>query len=156
MVKYMCGGISFKISQIPKSELVRVYGKEKAGLLREKGYIESKYWDQRPVLPIAEGEQVKLFDWGNRDKSINLPRTGWAMQESLEVGKWDYLNPQQVNIIADWGYEKGVWFEIEGEIAGIKVEKNGIERVYMETKPASSEYKKMTGHDREPVIVTKK
>ena len=149
----MCGGIGFKISKIPKSELQRVYGKEKTDHIVKKGDLESKFWDERPILPVVDGPRIKLFDWGNRDKNIDLPHTGWVKQESLERGKWDYLKPEPVKIVAHRGYEKGLWFDIEGEISGIKVERGGIERVYMETKDASDEYKKMTHHDREPVIV---
>lgn len=149
----MCGGIGFKISQIPKSELMRFYGAEKAEILARKSIIESKFWDSQPVLPVIESGSVKLYDWGNRDKNINLPQTGWAKLESIEAGKWQYLRPERVQILATKGYEKGVWFDIEGNIRGLKVTRDGIKRVYIETKPADAEYQKMTGHDREPIIV---
>lgn len=149
----MCGGIGFKISQIPKSEPNRVYGDEKARTIAKKGHAESRFWDARPVLPVASGDQVKLFDWGNRDKNLKLPLTGWAKKESLESGKWNYLKPEPVEIVAFQGVENGVWFDIEGNIEGVKIEHGGIERVYMETKPASEKYQKMTHHDREPVII---
>jgi len=149
----MCGGIGFKISQIPKSELMRFYGAEKAEILAKKGIIESKFWDSQPVLPVIESGSVKLYDWGNRDKNINLPQTGWAKLESVEAGKWRHLHPERVQILVTKGYEKGVWFDIEGNLSGLKVAKDGIKRVYMETKPADAEYQKMTGHDREPIIV---
>lgn len=150
----MCGGIAFKLSKVPKSELARIYGKEKAALLAKRNEAESRFWDERPVLPVIEGGQINLYDWGNRDKNIGLPKTGWAKDESLRAGKWDSLKPQDVTIAAEKGCEKGVWFETPGGISGIKVTEGKEERVYMVTKTASEGYRQKTGHDREPKIIS--
>jgi len=150
----MCGGIAFKINSIPKSDLEHFFGAHKTELFLEKGQAESKFWDSRPILPVKEGKQTRLFDWGNRDKGKKLPLTGWAKQESLDDGKWAHLSPEMVCIPATRGYEKGVWFDIDGDLRGIKVAlADGTESIYMVTEPANPEYIKKTGHNREPVIV---
>lgn len=152
----MCGGIAFKLSKIPREDLVKVYGDKKAALLARKGEAESRFWDERPVLPVKEGNNLALYDWGNRDKNIDLPRTGWAKIESLETGKWDHLNPERVTIPADKGCEKGIWFDTSPGIEGIKIKRGAEARVYMVTRPSSADYRKKTGHDREPVLLDKK
>lgn len=153
-ILFMCGGIAFKISSIPKSELLRVYGEEKSALLLKKGQAESHYWDKHPVLPVRFNGKNSLMDWGNREKEIPLPKTGWAKKESLEKGKWNYLHPKQAVIFADRGFEKGVWFDIRSsKIDAIVVDRGNIQRAYMVTEPANQDYIKMTGHNRQPVVV---
>ena len=94
-----------------------------------------------------------MHDWGNRDPEIKLPKTGWAKSESVDEGRWSYLNPQPVVIPAEFGYEKGVWFTIDGGIRGLLIERQEGPRVYMLTKPATAEYARATSHDRMPLFV---
>jgi hypothetical protein len=149
----MCGGIAFKISKIPKKELERFYSKFEIEKFEKSGEVESFFWSKKPVLPVEINHKVSLFDWGNRDKAVPLPQTGWAKDESLDSGKWDYLNPINAKIPVEKGYEKGVWFEPKGDFAAVLVEKDNKSAAYMVTKPASEGYKKLTGHDREPVKI---
>lgn len=148
----MCGGVFCNWTRIPDSELKKYYTKEEIEKMkREKGY-QSFFWSKRPVLPVEVDGKVELKDWGNRSKEVNLPKTGWAKGESIDEGKWAYLNPKFVKIPADKGYEKGVWFEpASGGFKGVEVNRNGEDRVYVMTKPASKEYQELTKHDREPV-----
>ena len=89
--------------------------------------------------------------WGNKDKGIRLPKTGWAREESIKDGKWDYLYPEFVDIPIEDGYEKKTKFKLSSGTKGIVVQKGDDSRVYMITKSASQEYQNETGHDREPL-----
>jgi hypothetical protein len=148
----MCGGIATKLNQIPKSELKKYYDDRQIAMFVSDGEFKSNYWDKRPILPIMRGDRVELKDWGNRDDKIDLPKTGWAKQESVGDGKWNWLNPESVNILADKGVEKGVWFNFDDHsMPGLLVKKGDEERVYMLTQPADQNYLEKTGHDRMPV-----
>jgi len=151
--KNMCGGVGFSIKNIPDDELVKYYSPELLDRLKDKGRIESFFWYKDAVLPVKakNDKRVQLKIWGNKMDDIKLPKTGWAKEESLAAGKWDYLHPESVDIAADSGYEKKVWFDLPEGTKGILVKKGGEERVYMITRQASEEYGKETGHDREPL-----
>jgi len=148
----MCGGIASDLSKIPQGELKKYFSAEEIAKFKRLGVFQSFFWAKVPVLPISYDGKVRLMDWGNREGEKDLPKSGWAKQESVEGGKWMYLKPAIVKILADRGYEKGKWFDIEsGGLKGLLVDKNNHERVYMLTKPANEKYLKSTGHDREPV-----
>jgi len=151
----MCGGIVFKINQISKKELARYYSQQEIKQIKKTGQAQSFFWSKKPVLPVKKDQKVELYDWGNRQKEINLPKTGWAKQESINDGKWAYLKPEFVNIPVERGFEKGVWFEPESkEFQGLVVEKDDQKKVYMVTKPATPQYLKLTKHNREPVEIS--
>jgi hypothetical protein len=147
----MCGGVGFKIKNIPEKELKKHYSKELIKRFKTSGRIETFFWYKNPVLPVKDKDEIELIHWGNKDKEIKLPQTGWAKQESLNLGKWDYLHPEIVDVPIDSGYEKKTWFDMPNGTKGIVVEQNKEKCVYMMTKEASQEYKKETGHDREPL-----
>ena len=146
----MCGGVGFKIKNIPDEELVKYFSPELIDRFKEAGRIESFFWYKNAVLPVLAGKSIRLKIWGNKDDALKLPKTGWAKEESLIAGKWDYLHPEKVKIAADSGFEKKVWFDLPEGTEGILVKRGEQERIYMITKEASEEYKKATGHDREP------
>lgn len=148
----MCGGVFTNWNRVPKKELGKFLSKSELIKITSGEGLESFFWSQTPILPVEDKSGIHIRKWGNRDKELKLPKTGWAKQESLIDGKWNYLKPEKVKILADRGYEKGVWFDIEsGGIEGILVAKANEERVYMVTKEASLDYKKLTGHGREAV-----
>ena len=150
----MCGGLAFQLSQIPKSELSQYFPENKIQKFEENGEGLTFYWDENPVLPVVIDNTAHLVEWGNRSGKDNLPRTGWAKLESINEGKWRYLNPKSIIIPAIRGYEKGVWFDINGQgLEGISVNKENIRRIYMVTKPASNDYIKLTKHNRQPIEV---
>ncbi len=149
----MCGGIGFKISQFSKKYLREYFDERQIEAARSLGELEVFYWSHRPVLPVQIDKKVKLIDWGNRDKNVKLPMTGWAKKESINLGKWAYVKPIYVDILVTRGYEKGVWFELNKSIKGLLVTEKSKARVYMITAPASYEYQKLTGHNREPVLI---
>lgn len=147
----MCGGIGYRIDKIPKKELKKYYDDKQIRAFEDKGEFQSFFWSKQPLLPIEEKGQVELKEWGNRDKNIKLPQTGWAKAESINEGKWAYLKPDFVKIVADRGYEKGVWFSLKKEgFQGVKVSRDDLERVYMITKPADEKYLRLTKHNRQP------
>ncbi|HAM88902.1 MAG: hypothetical protein US83_C0002G0004 [Candidatus Falkowbacteria bacterium GW2011_GWC2_38_22] len=145
----MCGGAGFKIKNIPESELKKYYSPELIKRFKDAGKIESFFWQKNAVLPVAEKNGTRLMIWGNKDKDIRLPKTGWAREESLKEGKWDYLHPEVVDIPIEDGYEKKTKFKLPSGTKGIVVQKGEDSRVYMITREASQEYQKETGHDCE-------
>lgn len=147
----MCGGVGFKIKNIPEAELKKHYSPELIKRFKTTGRIESFFWHKDAVLPVHTIQGDKLLKWGNKEDEVRLPKTGWAKNESLQQGKWNYLRPESVDIPATEGYEKKTWFDLPQGTKGIIVKKDQDERVYMITKVASTDYKRATGHDREPL-----
>lgn len=149
----MCGGIVWNLEKIPKNELAKYYTKEQIAKFAQSKKGASFFWDTQPTLPIELDGKTQLIPWGNRDNQSKMPKTGWAKAESIKAGKWKWLNPKIVKILADKGYEKGVWFDIpSGGVQGLVATLDKDVRAYMITKPASADYLKLTKHDREPII----
>ncbi len=149
----MCGGVRFRADEQLLPALQDVYTTTQLAQARERGYVESVFWQPRPVLPVLLDDTLRLFDWGNRSEDVKLPKTGWVRQESIDAGKWDYLRPQPIIIPAFEGVEKKLWFTIDHGIHGYLVQRGGVERVYMLTHAPTPEYLTLTGHDRMPVLV---
>jgi hypothetical protein len=149
----MCGGVRFKYDERLEPALAAVYTSEQLAQARESGVLQSVYWQPRPVLPALLDGDLQLFDWGNRDESLKLPKTGWVRIESLQAGKWNYLHPREVVIPAFQGVEKKVWFGVEHGIRGYLVHRGDEQRVYMLTLPPTPEYRALTGHDRMPALI---
>lgn len=149
----MCGGIIANLNKIPRSELSKYYSQEEIAKIKASGRFQSFFWDKQPILPIEDSGEVKLVDWGNRDKQVSLPQTGWAKQESVESGKWNHLKPTNIKIVADQGYEKGALFDFQDGARGILVRNKNHTKAYMITQSADEAYKKSTGHDRMPIGV---
>ena len=99
--------------------------------------------------------QLVLHEWGNRPGVGKLPKTGWCQQESLDSwrsGGW--LQPELVEIPANFGLEKGIWFQVVEGMRGVVVrDESAAPHVYMLTQPASHYYEVMTRHDRMPVFI---
>ncbi len=149
----MCGGIGFKISKYSKKKLREYFSDEQIDEASKTGELNTFFWSKSAVLPVVVEGKDDLAEWGNKDKNVSLPLTGWAREESINTGKWNHLNPSIVVIPAVKGFEKGVWFDIKGGIKGIIVSKNDQRRVYIETQPSTLKYKKLTHHDREPIFL---
>ena len=149
----MCGGVRFKYDERLEPALAEVYTSEQLERARESGTVQSVFWQPRPLLPVLIGDELRLLDWGNRDDTLKLPKTGWVRVESLEAGKWNYLRPREVVIPVFQGVEKKVWFEIDHGIRGYVVRRDGNERVYMLTLPPTPQYRALTGHDRMPALI---
>ena len=156
----MCGGVIFPYNREHRVMLAQLLPPDQVDAIEQSGVVRSVFWGRtEPVLPALlsgeeEDEEVsRIFLWGNRNKEISLPQTGWARIESMIGGKWDYLRPSQVVIPVTHGVEKGKWFEINHGIRGVLVSRDGHERVYMLTEEANPEFLNVTGHPRMPVLV---
>jgi hypothetical protein len=156
----MCRAISILKNRI-RQELFEQYELSKLLHRRNDTSDEELWFDfadrsmKTVLLPVIHDGQLVIYEWGNRGSTIpKLPSTGWCQSESLEAGKWRWLNPERVVIPADFGLEKGVWFPIREGIEGIVVyDQANQPHVYMPTEPATHYYQVMTKHDRSPALV---
>lgn len=149
----MCGGVRFKFEPQLQPVLSEAFSGEQLAQFEQTGVVQSVYWQPRPVLPAIVDNELRLFDWGNRDENLKLPKTGWVRAESLEAGKWDYLRPKEIVIPAFQGVEKKVWFTIDHGIRGYLVRRGEEQRIYMLTHAPTEAYLALTGHDRMPVLI---
>jgi hypothetical protein len=153
----MCGAISLNQSELP-IELITDHNLYGHGHARE-GTMEFWFqaWDAMPLLPVRFDTEMTILEWGNaRRTSSKLPKTSWCRKESLDAGKWKWLDPQPVVIPANFGKEQrtGAWFLITEGMEGVSIrDENGKQHVYMLTTEATHYYKTMTRHDREPVFL---
>ncbi len=151
----MCKGISIHKARI-RQELFELYELEKRLSASDNQQdLHFMYTDRIVQLPVIHDGQLEILEWGNRgNKESKLPRTGWCRIESLEAGKWRWLKPKKVEIPANAGLEKGVWFQIVEGMQGVLVE-DELHRphVYMLTQPASHYYETMTKHERMPILI---
>lgn len=149
----MCGGVRFRYDEKLAPALSDIYTTEQLQQARATGVVTSVFWQARPVLPAIIDGDLRVFDWGNREETLKLPKTGWVRIESLAAGKWNYLRPREVIIPAFQGVEKKIWFGIDHGIRGFLVRRGDQERVYMLTLPPTDEYRALTGHDRMPALI---
>jgi hypothetical protein len=149
----MCGGVRFKYDEKLEPALSEIYTTEQLEVARATGSVQSVFWQPRPVLPALVDGELGLFDWGNRDEALKLPKTGWVRVESLDAGKWNYLRPKEIVIPAFQGVEKKIWFGIDHGIRGLLVRRGDQQRIYMLTLPPTPEYRSLTGHDRMPALI---
>jgi len=151
----MCGGLAFPAKKVAKGELEKWFSPGEIEEIGKTGVAQTFYWSKKPFLPVEDGENIRLVEWGNRDKELKLPQTGWAKSESINEGKWAWLNPKNVTIPVEKGCEKKQWFDVpSGGFRGIIVEKEGQEHAYMMTQAAEESYAKKYNHDRQPVEVS--
>ena len=151
----MCTGISILRMQVPV-ELFAQYDLSHRVVSRggDQHELHFLYSDPTPVLPVLHDGRLTICEWGNRSKQSKLPHTGWCSEESLHAGKWRWLEPKPVDIPANFGLEKGVWFQIVQGVRGVVVkDEHGRPHVYMRTKPASHYYSIMTRCNRMPVLI---
>jgi hypothetical protein len=147
----MCAGISFKIDKINPDELDQFFLPAEFDKQRKGDLVETFYWQNKPFLPVEEIDGVRLYAWGNKDKNLRIPKTGWARIESVRDSLWDWLSPQKVIIPCEMGYEKRKWFKTPEGLAGVRVRYSNITRVYLLTTKADQQFMRYTGHDRMPV-----
>ena len=158
----MCGGVIFPYHKEYQDILAEIYPADDLKAFEASGRVRSLYWQKSdpvlPVLPESEGAALEtatpqIMLWGSRDKDAPFPNTGWARLESIEQGKWRHLKPRPALIPVSFGVEKGRWFTIKHGIAGLIVERDGQERIFMLTREASPEFLEATRHDRMPVLI---
>jgi hypothetical protein len=151
----MCQGISVLRMQLTE-ELIEQHDLShrivsRGGEQQELHFLSSH---RAAELPVLHDGQLVIYEWGNRNKKSKLPHMGWCGNESLEAGKWRWLEPELVEIPANFGLEKGVWFQIVHGVRGVLVkDEQRRPHVYMLTKPASHYYQIMTRCNRMPVLI---
>lgn len=156
-LEYVCAGLTIPLTFfherfIAQRGLVQHIVRSAEGSLA----LQFLFRDPVPLLPVLVDDMRKVMPWGNRDdRHSALPHTGWCRVESLSRGTWDWLHPREVQIPAERGLEKGVWFRVPGSaIRGVLVkDATGGDHVYMLTQPATQTYRQLTGHEREPVFI---
>jgi hypothetical protein len=110
--------------------------------------------ERNAVLPVFHAGELIVCRWGNRNRRSKLPRPGWCGREEIEAGKWRWLEPIRVEIPANYGFEKGVWYQITQGIRGVLVnDEHGQSHIYMLTTVASHYYRIMTRCSRMPVLI---
>lgn len=151
----MCQGVSILLSRVTE-QAIEQYGLGSRIICRGGEYKEVHFMhdDRKRVLPVFHGGQIIVCEWGNRNGASKLQRTGWCSQESLEAGKWRWLEPERIEIPADYGYDKGVWYQVTQGIRGVLVhDEQDRPHAYVLTVPASHYYKIMTRSARMPVLI---
>jgi hypothetical protein len=115
--------------------------------------IRFLYRDVRPLLPAWVESELSIFSWGQPRRKSKLPRTKVVAQETLQAGVWQDVHPEPVDIPANFGWDKGVWYRIKEGIRGILVrDESDNQIVYVLTEPASHYYQVMTRNTRMPVL----
>ena len=149
----VCAGISLSWRELPEA-LIDRHRLEDRLVVRHGGAdreIRFLYRDPRPLIPAWVGNELGIYSWGGKGK---LPRTGWVTVESLEAGRWRDIAPEQVDIPATFGCERGIWFQIREGLKGVLArDENERPHIYLLTQPASHYYQVMTRSSRMPVFL---
>ena len=105
------------------------------------------------LLPVFLNGQNQLVKWGSKE-NLKIPRTGFCKIESFDAGKWLWLHPLPVTIIASSALVNGVWFQVKQGIRGLFLtSERGTEHCYMLTQPSTHYFRTMTGAERMPVLL---
>jgi len=142
-------GIALSYADVPL-ELIKEF--DLSRLIYERGgEKELRFFRQtkHAMLPIRHDGQVEIVSWGCRTKK--LPNTGYTWLKTLEAGEW--VNAEEVTILATAGIRNGIWFPIRSGIRGLLAEVDGDRAVYMLVEPATYYFKIMTRSDRMPVLI---
>jgi hypothetical protein len=143
----MCTGVRFQIADFAPEVL------KPHRLLISQGEARVNFSQTRAVLPVLYRGQALLLPWGNR-LAEGVPRTGYCTFESFQSGKWQWLHPEPVTILASAGLSQGTWFQVRQGISGIVVkDPRGGLHCYMMTQPSTHYFRTMTGADRMPLLI---
>jgi len=151
----VCKGISILRAQLGEESIAK-YSLSHRLVSRggEQHELHFMYADREAALPVMHDGQLVIYEWGSRNRRGQSPHTGWCSNESLKAGKWRRLEPELVEIPANFGLEKGVWFQIVQGVHGVLIkDEQRRPHVYMLTKPASHYYQIMTRCNRMPVLI---
>ena len=151
----MFQGVSILLSRMPEQSIERY---QLAGRIVSRGgecnEIHFMHDERNRMLPVFHDGQLIVCEWGNCSSVSKLQRIGWCSQESIEAGKWRWLEPQQIEIPADYGYDRGVWYQVTQGIRGVLVrDERDRPHAYILTVPASHYYKIMTRSSRMPILI---
>ncbi len=142
----MSTAIRFSKFEFPDAEL------KSSGLDLSENEVKVSFFSKDPVLPVSYRGRNILVKWGNKG-SARVPRTGYCKTDSLKGGKWQWLKPEPMMILACFALTNGVWFHVRQGIEGVIVKgENSVLYGYMLTKPSTHYFKIMTGAERMPVL----
>lgn len=150
----MCTGIALRWGELPL-HLCRRHDLARRAYDRG-GEAEAQflYRDHDPVLPVWHEGQLLIVRWGNRRRRGRLPYTGWTWRTTVEAGGWGPYGAEPVDIPANYGLEKGVWFRIRQGVRGLLVrDDDDTPCVYMICERPTRYYRVMTRSDRMPVLI---
>jgi hypothetical protein len=150
----MCAGIALGWRELPEV-LIDKYRLSDRKVIRNGDSdpeIQFLFRHPRPLLPAWIDSQLIVCHWGNQDRHSRLPRTGWINSDELD--RWIHAKPKLIQIPANYGFEKGIWYQIIEGIKGVLVcDERRVPHVYMLTEPASHYYNVMTRSRRMPVFM---
>ena len=148
-------GVSLSWRSLPQA-LIQNYALQDRFVLRTpeaEPEIHFLYRNPRPLLPVWVDQQLSLLPWGQPSRHSRLPRTRAVAQETLQTGIWQQMSPELVEIPANFGWDKGIWYRIKEGLQGILVRDEGHHPlVYLLTEPATHYYQVMTRNSRMPVL----
>ena len=155
----MCSGLAILRDKLTDSLILRhqLGWRLHDRSLDNSGRFEARFMfaERRPLLPVIHDGQLVIYEWGMTfEKQRKSFRVGYCKEESLQAGSWRYLKPVPIVIPADFGFEKGVWFNIVQGIRGVVIRDDlGKPHAFILTQPSTRYYEMMTKRNREPVLV---
>ncbi|QDU10184.1 hypothetical protein [Gimesia aquarii] len=152
----MCTGITVSRHAVP-DEFIKQYNLEERFFQRSERAQKEILFMQRhrlPLLPVFYQGAVHVMRWGNRRRDIKVPLAWNCDMATLESGAWTQYAPEPIEILATFGFEKGVWYQVPEGIRGVVIhDQHNEPYVYLLLQPSSHYYQVMTGYDREPVFI---
>lgn len=143
----MSKAIRFAAADFQKDEL------QKFHVPISRGEVLMNFFQKNACLPVVYRGQNRLFAWGAQSREFGVPITGFCKLESFKSGRWQWLRPRDVLILASAVCTHGVWYQVRVGLEGIIVlDRKKIPRVYIITQPATHYFRTMTGADRMPIL----
>lgn len=127
------------------------------------GKLEEVYAGKGAQVPVVnKAGEAQLVRWGRDKKELG---NGFAHHcariESIEAGKWSWLQPRAVSVdiseFADWGTDGQVhWHVVPGEqgVRGALIQDSDVLRVYVITEPVPLEVAKWSKGGRWPRVTS--
>lgn len=79
-------------------------------------------WLVPAMLPVWWEGRIQIVRWGNRDRRDRaLPPTGWTWRATVEEGKWVGVEPEPVEVPANYALMNGVWYRVRRGLRGLLV-----------------------------------
>lgn len=149
----MCTAVALPASELP-DELVETL----AARVHTRGAEKEVRFDWRFVpamLPVWWEGRLQILRWGNRDRhERKLPPTGWTWRATVEDGKWVGVEPEPVEVPANYALMNGVWYRVKQGLKGLLVRTpSGEPVVYLICEPSTRYYQVMTRAEWMPVLI---
>jgi hypothetical protein len=132
--------------------------------LEPAGKVWKVYFpNPKAALPVAlSNGAVEWVKWGRRkEEEAPFVQGGWARTDSIEAGKWDKYEPQQVLLAAHSFMEKDAakvshWIDVPQGFAiqALIVQIEADRRLYIVTEETPPEYSWV--HDRWPKLTNRR